>query len=168
MPEHKVLRCLLFGDMHQPSVSPVAALQAISDIALKAISTAGNDPSTVVLALDHIEDMLLMLAPRVHADAVRRSPAVRGYRRTWADYVAIGTDEIRRHSHGQAQVHRRLRALYETVAAQCGADQQPPIVERLAALDEQVALDWPIALDRRLAERPDRQGYGSERGSTFD
>lgn len=168
VPEHKVLRCLLFGDMHQPSVSPVAALQAISDIALKAISTAGNDPSTVVLALDHIEDMLLMLAPRVQADAVRRSPAVRGYRRTWADYVAIGTDEIRRHSHGQAQVHRRLRALYETVASQCSADQQAPIVERLAALDEQVELDWPIALDRRLAERPDRQGYGSERGSTFD
>ena len=166
--EYKVLRCLLFGDLHQPSVSPVAALQAISDIALKAISTAGNDPSTVVLALDHIEDLLLMLAPRVHADAITRSNAVRGYRRTWADYVAIGTDEIRRHSHGQAQVHRRLRALFVTVARQCSADQQPPIAARLEALDEQVSHEWPIALDRRLASESDRQGYGSERGSTLE
>jgi uncharacterized membrane protein len=163
--QRKVLGCLLFGDTHQPSVSPAAALQAITDIALKAISTAGNDPSSAVLALDHIEDLLLMLAPRVRA--ARRSRFVRGYRRSWADYVAIGTDEIRRHSHGQAQVHRRLRALYETLAAQCADDQQSPILERLEALDVQLAQEWTVPLDRRLAADPDRQGYGSERGTAL-
>ncbi|MDF3281480.1 DUF2254 family protein [Gordonia sp. N1V] len=163
---HKVLRCLLFGDIHQPSVSPAAALQSISDIALKAISSAGNDPSTVVLALDHTEDLLLMLAPRVRADLLStRATLVGGYRRSWADYVAIGTDEIRRHSHGQAQVHRRLRALYETLARRCPADQLPPITGRLAALDQQIDLEWQVPLDRRLARAPDRQGSGSERGS---
>ncbi|MGC4933149.1 DUF2254 domain-containing protein [Gordonia sp. DT30] len=164
--DHKVLRCLLFGDTHQPSVSPAAALQSISDIALKAISSAGNDPSTVVLALDHTEDLLTMLAPRVRA-ALRseRATLVDGYRRSWADYVAVGTDEIRRHSRGQAQVQRRLRVLYETLMSRCSADQQMPFRERLAALDTQIAHEWRVPLDRRLASAPDRQGYGSERGT---
>ncbi|WLP92807.1 DUF2254 domain-containing protein [Gordonia sp. NB41Y] len=164
----KVLRCLFFGDTHQPSVSPSAALQSISDIALKAISSAGNDPSSVVLALDHTEDLLLMLAPRVRADVVgRQATLVDGYRRTWGDYVAIGTDEIRRHSRNQAQVQRRLRALYGTLLEQCSYDQQPPIVERIQALDEQIETEWTVPLDRRLASAPDRQGSGSERGSTL-
>ncbi|MGW0037884.1 DUF2254 family protein [Gordonia sp. NPDC003376] len=164
----KVLRCLFFGDTHQPSVSPSAALQSISDIALKAISSAGNDPSSVVVALDHTEDLLLMLAPRVRVDVVaRQATLVDGYRRSWGDYVAIGTDEIRRHSRNQAQVQRRLRALYGTLLEQCSEDQRPPIVERLQALDEQIVLEWAVPLDRRLASAPDRQGYGSERGSTL-
>ena len=164
--EPKVMRCLLFGDTHQPSVSPAAALQSISDIALKAISTAGNDPSTVVLALNHTEDLLLMLAPRVRADVVaRRATRVSGHRRTWADYVAIGTDEIRRGGRGQAQVYRRLRSLYETLAAAVPADQQEPLRARLAALDEQIVEDWQVPLDRRLSAAPDRQGYGAELGS---
>lgn len=164
--EYKVMRCLLFGDTHQPSVSPAAALQSISDIALKAISSAGNDPSSVVLALDHTEDLLLMLAPRVRTDIVaQRATRVSGHRRNWGDYVAIGTDEIRRDGHGQAQVYRRLRALYENLAAACPADQQQPMIERLAALDEQIVGDWSVPLDRRLAAAPDRQGYGSQRGS---
>ena len=62
---HQLLSCLLFGDTHRPSVSPAAALQAISDVALKALSPAINDPSRAVQALDHTEDLLLFIAPRV-------------------------------------------------------------------------------------------------------
>lgn len=160
----RVLRCLLFGDAHQPSVSPVAALQAISDIALKAMSSGSNDPSVVVQALDHTEDLLLLLAPRVHADRAVPMTGVAGIRRTWSDYVALGTDEIRRHSAGQAQVQRRLRALFETLLDECPADQHPPVRTRLEVLDAQSARDWPDALDRDLAASADRQGYGSERG----
>lgn len=159
-----VLACLLFGDTHQPSVSPAAALQAISDIALKAMSAGSNDPSVVVQALDHTEDLLLLLAPRLRGEHFSGDPSVRGIRRSWADYVAIGTDEIRRHSTGQVQVQRRLRALFESLLAGCGPAQRAPVAERLAVLDAQVARDWTDDLDRRLAAAADRQGYGSEFG----
>lgn len=159
-------RCLLFGDTHAPSVSPAAALQAISDIALKSVSSSGNDPSSAVQALDYVEDLLRMLAPRLRSRASAVSAdLVSGYGRNWADYVAIGTDEIRRHSRHQMQVQRRLRALYTAVSEQCTADQQTPLAERIAALDADIARDWNSALDLRLAQIPDRQGYGAERGS---
>ncbi|MFC8314985.1 DUF2254 family protein [Gordonia sp. NPDC057258] len=162
--KRRVLACLLFGDTHQPSVSPAAALQAISDIALKAMSAGSNDPSVVVQALDHTEDLLLLLAPRLRGEQFSSDPSVRGIRRSWADYVAIGTDEIRRHSTGQVQVQRRLRALFESLLAGCGPAQRAPVAERLAVLDAQVARDWSDDLDRRLAAAADRQGYGSEFG----
>ena len=162
--KRRVLACLLFGDTHQPSVSPAAALQAISDIALKAMSAGSNDPSVVVQALDHTEDLLLLLAPRLRGEQFSSDPSVRGIRRSWADYVAIGTDEIRRHSTGQVQVQRRLRALFESLLAGCGPAQRAPVAERLAVLDAQVARDWTDDLDRRLAAAADRQGYGSEFG----
>ncbi|WP_374610756.1 DUF2254 family protein [Gordonia sp. (in: high G+C Gram-positive bacteria)] len=162
--KRRVLACLLFGDTHQPSVSPAAALQAISDIALKAMSAGSNDPSVVVQALDHTEDLLLLLAPRLRSEHFSSDPSVRGIRRSWADYVAIGTDEIRRHSTGQVQVQRRLRALFESLLTGCGPAQRAPVAERLAVLDAQVARDWTDDLDRRLAAAADRQGYGSEFG----
>ena len=162
--KRRVLACLLFGDTHQPSVSPAAALQAISDIALKAMSAGSNDPSVVVQALDHTEDLLLLLAPRLCGERATPDGSVRGIRRSWADYVAIGTDEIRRHSTGQVQVQRRLRALFESLLAGCGPAQRAPVAERLAVLDAQVARDWSDDLDRRLAAAADRQGYGSEFG----
>lgn len=148
-------------------MSPAAALQAISDIALKALSPAVNDPARAVQALDHTEDLLLMLAPRVRAE--QRSISlhlISGYRRSWADYVAIGTDEIRRYGAHAAQVQRRLRALLETLIDQCPPDQHEPVYRRLQALDEQAIRDWPTALDRWLASAADRQGYGSEEGFT--
>ncbi|WP_439031049.1 DUF2254 family protein [Gordonia terrae] len=160
----RVLGCLLFGDTHQPSVSPAAALQAISDIALKAMSAGSNDPSVVVQALDHTEDLLLLLAPRLAGEPLESGGAVRGTRRSWADHVAIGTDEIRRHSTGQVQVQRRLRALFESLLASCAPMQQVPIETRLAVLDAQAARDWSDDLDRKLAGAADRQGYGSEFG----
>ncbi|MDL9947816.1 DUF2254 domain-containing protein [Gordonia sp. ABSL11-1] len=161
---HQLLSCLLFGDTHRPSVSPAAALQAISDVALKALSPAINDPSRAVQALDHTEDLLLFIAPRVRAEAQNNSlTLIGGYRRTWGDYVGIGTDQIRHYGRGSIQVQRRLRALFETLADQCPGDQQGPLVERMAALHDEVA-DWSTSLDRRLAEAADRQGYGSESG----
>jgi uncharacterized membrane protein len=161
----QLLSCLLFGDTHRPSVSPAAALQAISDVALKALSPSINDPSRAVQAIDHAEDLLLMLAPRVAAEEQHRTlTLIGGYRRTWGDYVGIATDQVRHFGRSSIQVQRRLRALYDTLCEQCGPDQQAALRERMAALDAEVDADWATPLDRRLAQAADRQGYGSEEG----
>ncbi|MXP21469.1 DUF2254 domain-containing protein [Gordonia sp. HNM0687] len=161
----QLLSCLLFGDSHGPSVSPAAALQAISDVALKALSPSVNDPSRAVQAIDHAGDLLLMLAPRVAAEEQHSTlTLIGGYRRTWGDYVGIATDQVRHFGRGSIQVQRRLRALYETLGEQCTDEQQTALQERLAALDAQVDIDWTTPIDRRLAHAADRQGYGSEEG----
>ncbi|MFW0793073.1 DUF2254 family protein [Gordonia sp. CPCC 205515] len=161
----QLLACVLFGDTHRPEVSPAAALQAISDVALKALSPAINDPSRAVQALNHIEDLLLMLSPRLLADERSESLSmIRGYRRSWADYVAIGTDQIRHYGSGSVQVGRRLRALFENLIEQCPDEQDPPLVARLQALDEAVPTVWTTDLDQRLARGSDVQGLGSEEG----
>lgn len=163
--EHRLLNCLLFGDAHLPSVSPASSLEAISDIALKALSEGINDPRRAVDALDYIEELLLELAWRVRLSSIDAlAGVVGGYQVSWADYVAVGTDEIRHFAGASAQVQRRLRALYETLAEHVAADQQEPIRARIEALDAQVRRSWPDDLDRRLASVSDRQGYGSELG----
>ncbi|WP_072804795.1 DUF2254 domain-containing protein [Rhodococcoides yunnanense] len=164
---HQLMACLVFGDTHSPMVSPAAALQAIVDIALKALSPAINDPGRAVQAIDHLEDLLMTIAPRVRSEpaesALRR---IRGARRTWADYVTIATDEIRHFSTNSTQVQRRLRSLFVTLLEACPADQHPPLRARLGALDAQVAREWKSDLDIELASAADPQGLGSERGSS--
>jgi uncharacterized membrane protein len=160
------LATLCFGDAHRPSVSPSAALQAIVDVALKALSPAINDPGRAVQSIDHLEDLLLLLAPRVRSDRTPTSLSrVRGYRRNWSDYVSLATDEIRHYSTGSTQVQRRLRALFTTLQTSTPPSQHDPLLERLAALDEQIAREWKTDLDIRLASVADPQGLGSESGS---
>ena len=162
---HMLLSCLLFGDTHRPEVSPAAALQAISDIALKALSPAINDPSRAVQSLDHTEDLLSMLAPRVLRDEQSSEwDLIRGYRRSWVDFVAIATDQIRQYGSGSVQVQRRLRALYENLMQLCPETQWPPLQERLEALDVDIEEQWRVPLDQRLARASDVQGLGSESG----
>ncbi|HEY9312799.1 DUF2254 family protein [Williamsia sp.] len=164
--KRQLLGTLCFGDAHRPSVSPSAALQAIVDVALKALSPAINDPGRAVQAIDHLEDLLLLLAFRVRTDhTLEMMSRVHGYRRTWPDYVSLATDEIRHFSTGSTQVQRRLRSLLVTLQASTPPAQHPPLVERLAALDQQVHREWKTELDVRLASVADPQGLGSESGS---
>ncbi|MBJ8348888.1 DUF2254 domain-containing protein [Antrihabitans sp. YC2-6] len=164
---HKLTSCLLFGDTSSPSTSPTAAIQTIVDIALKALSTSVTDPGRAIQAIDHLEDMLVLLAPRLRAEpADSHLTRIRGYRRTWADYLAIATDELRHLSTQSAQVQRRLRALFTTLLDTCEPDQHPPILSRIAALDAKIEREWIDPLDVRLARVADPQGMGSEFGAT--
>ncbi|GAA1456126.1 DUF2254 domain-containing protein [Williamsia maris] len=165
-PAHQLQGTLIFGDTHQPSVSPVAALQSIVDVASKALSTSVNNPGLAVQALNHLEDLLLVLAPRLRADtAATAFSRITGYQRSWTDYVSIATDEIRQFCGGSIQVQRRLRGLLTTLIDNCPESQHPPLTERLAALDIRSTTEWDSPLDRRLASASDSQGLGSESGN---
>ncbi|CAM5615101.1 hypothetical protein SRIMM317S_04560 [Streptomyces rimosus subsp. rimosus] len=117
-----LLRCLLFGETQSVSGDPAGALRALVDIALKALSPAVNDPGRAVQVLDHIEDLLVLLAPRTAPEPAAGTAAFTHRTRSWADYVCIGTDEIRHFGAASVQVQRRLRALYATVVPLCGPE----------------------------------------------
>ncbi len=163
----QLIACLLFGDTSSPTMSPTAAIQTIVDIALKALSPAVTDPGRAVQAIDQIEDLLVLIAPRVRLESPdSQLSRIRGYQRTWADYVAVATDEVRHFSTHSTQVQRRLRSLFTTLLSVCPPDQHEPLLDRLTALDAQVEREWVEPLDARLARVSDPQGLGSELGGT--
>ncbi|MGV4925303.1 DUF2254 domain-containing protein [Streptomyces sp. BHT-5-2] len=160
-----LMRHLLFGTTYSAGTDPAGALRAFVDIALKALSPAINDPGRAVQCLDHIEDLLVMIAPRLSARQPGAAPAAFQHRtRSWPDYVCIATDEIRHFGSASLQVQRRLRALYATVAEVCTPEQVGPLRSRLATMDAEVGAQWPQDLDGRLARLPDSQGLGTEAG----
>ncbi|MFI6939469.1 DUF2254 domain-containing protein [Streptomyces sp. NPDC050418] len=160
-----LVRCLLFGETPSAATDPAGALRALVDIALKALSPAINDPGRAVQALDHIEDLLVLLAPRLAATPPPTTGAFTCRTRSWTDYVCIGTDEIRHFGTTSLQVQRRLRALYATVALVCTPAQTPPLAARTATMDADLPTHWPQPLDRELARQADPQGLGTEQGS---
>ena len=91
-------------------------LRQLVDIALRALSPGINDPSTAVLALDRLHDLLRRLATRQFPS---RERVVEGTVRLvlprpgWEDYVRLAVDEIRQAGDGQIQVDRRLRSMLE-------------------------------------------------------
>ncbi|WP_370103540.1 DUF2254 family protein [Streptacidiphilus sp. MAP12-20] len=135
-------------------------------VALKALSPAINDPARAVQALDHIEDLLVLLIPRAPVRGGLAGDTRLCYPvRCWADYVSAGTDEIRHFGADSVQVLRRLRTLYERLAWLCDARQRDALRVRLEAMDRHAAQHWTQALDRALVQRPDAQGLGSELGT---
>ena len=162
----KLLRCLLFAECYSSEADPAGALRTLVDVALKALSPAINDPARAVQALDHIEDLLVLLIPLAPSGAGMSGDALLHHPvRTWADYVCVGTDEIRHFAADSIQVLRRLRALFERLAWLCSPDQAVALHTRLATMDAHAGTHWTQPLDRRLARRPDAQGLGSESGT---
>lgn len=157
-----LLRALVFGETHSPDVSPAAAVQAIVDVALKALSPAVNDPSRAVQAIDHLEDLLMLLANQIPAEAERESTGNtgNGIALTWESYVAIAVDEIRNFAPDSLMVQRRLRALLTNLIRECSDERRGPVEQRLAALDEMTARRWQSPLDALLSRTPDPQGFG--------
>lgn len=154
-----------FGDIESAENGPFGAIRTISDIALKALSPAVNDPSRAVQALDQIEAILIRLSPQIaeqerelasHPDA----SVLRDWSRSWAEYVAAATDEIRQFGTTSIQIQRRLRALFDNVSAICPDSQQKALSERLAVLDRGIDRWWDDPLDRRLAAVVDPEGIG--------
>ncbi|WP_411149952.1 DUF2254 domain-containing protein [Streptomyces sp. A30] len=139
-------------------------LRQLSDIALRALSPAVNDPTTAVQALDRIVQFLAALAPRpldasLHRDrrgAVRLVQPVPG----WAALVDLGFAEIRGCAVGHPQVTRRLLAGLDDLALLVPEERREPLLRHRALLAQAVERGVPEASDRTFALRPDRQGIG--------
>ncbi|MFO7532739.1 MAG: DUF2254 domain-containing protein [Candidatus Limnocylindrales bacterium] len=113
-------------------------LRQLVDIALRALSPGINDPSTAVLALDRLHDLLRRLA-------VRRLPSrervVDGTVRLvlsrpgWDEYVRLAVDEIRQAGDGQIQVDRRLRSMLEDLRSIAPEDRLAVLRQERGRLD---------------------------------
>ncbi|MET7703467.1 DUF2254 domain-containing protein [Streptomyces sp. NPDC005485] len=139
-------------------------LRQLSDIALRALSPAVNDPTTAVQALDRIVQFLAALARRpldtsLHRDrqgAVRLVQPVPG----WTELVDLGFAEIRGCAAQSPQVTRRMMAGLDDLLPAVAEERREPLLRHRELLVQAVERTVTEAADLAFALLPDRQGIG--------
>ncbi|MFC7891552.1 DUF2254 domain-containing protein [Streptomyces sp. NPDC057381] len=164
-PPRRVLRYALSVGVERTFHQDLAfGLRQLSDIALRALSSAVNDPTTAVQALDRIVQILASLSRRpldavAHRDrrgAVRLVQPVPG----WVELVDLGFTEVRSCGAGNAQVTRRMLAGLDDLLRLAPPERREPLRRHRELLRQAVGRNAPAPADRAFALLPDRQGIG--------
>ena len=136
-----LLRCLEVGIDRNLIQDPLLGFRLLNDIALRALSTATNDPATAVQALDAIESLLLVLVVRDLQIGVitddTNTPRVLLEDPDWDTYLAAGIDEIACIT-VHPMVSRRLRTLLEQLVAIAPDERRSSLEDRIGRLDRSV------------------------------
>lgn len=135
-PGAEVLRAVVPGVERVFHQDPALAFRLLSDIGLRALSPAVNDPATAVQVLDAVEDLFRLIAD---ADLGARSiadesGAVRVVlcQPAWEELLRVGFDDLCRAASEAPMVLARAHELLDHVKAVARE-------ERLASLDERLA-----------------------------
>ncbi|MFE1382236.1 DUF2254 domain-containing protein [Streptomyces sp. NPDC058740] len=141
-------------------------LRQLSDIALRALSPAVNDPTTAVQCLDRIVQFLAALADRPLGAVEYRDGRGRGAVRLvqdgprWPDLVDLGFAEIRGCAADSPQVSRRMLAGLDDLLALVPPERREPLLRHRTLLVRLVERSVPESADRAFALEADRQGIG--------
>lgn len=145
---------------------PAFAFRIIVDIASKGLSPAINDPTTAVLALDHIHHLLRLVGTRrLDDERVRdQTGRLRLLYRTpdWVDYVQLAVTEIRQFGGASIQVNRRMRAMLENLIQSLPEGRGVLLRQELDLLHRSADRLFVDPEDRALAEVSDLQGVGGK------
>jgi uncharacterized membrane protein len=143
---------------------PAFAFRIIVDIAAKALSPAINDPTTAVLALDQIENLLRQVGlRRLDTGLVHDSKGqLRLVYRTpdWEDFGGLVVTEIRQFGANSTQVVRRMRAMLENLIQLLPPHRSSVLHQELDLLKSTVDQGFALVEDRKRAGFPDSQGLG--------
>ena len=143
---------------------PTFAFRIIVDIASKALSPAINDPTTAVLALDHIHHLLRDVGSRNLGDGreIDRAGHLRLLYRTpnWEDFVDLAVTEIRQYGADSIQVARRLKAMLDNLIELLPETRAPLLRLELSLLEATSKRMFVDLYDQSLAETGDLQGIG--------
>ena len=160
-------QCVLVHRERSLGYDPLYALRILTDVGLRALSSAINDPTTAVRALDEVEAVLRTAAPlplgAVRIPAGSGSIVMGGP--TWSDIVDLAIWEVLEAGLTAPQVTRRISALLGDLLADLPAERHAPLLryrQRLhaavaASVDAQDAGPWLIG---------DNQGIGGGRWTT--
>jgi uncharacterized membrane protein len=147
---------------------PTFAFRILVDIAIKALSSAINDPTTAVMAIDQVHRLLRLAGLRDLRDDELRDEAgqLRLVFRTpnWEDYVGLACTEIRHCGGGSVQVMRRMRSMLENLMQTLPPHRHAELHQQLELLDRTVERQYAFPEDRALARTADPQGLGGRLG----
>lgn len=134
-----VLRCFHLGRARTLYQDPLFGVRQLVDVAAQALSPALNQPTTAVMVVEQLEDILLLLARRpsptgVFADAdgsarlVEPSP-------TWGVVLDLAWAEILSYGAGSAHVLLAAVAVHDRLLVAVPDDRRPELVVRRRELD---------------------------------
>jgi uncharacterized membrane protein len=166
LADEGVLRgSVAFGPERTLEQDATFAFRVIVDVAIKALSSAINDPTTAVLAIDQLHRLLRAVGRRhLHDDVIRDAggqPRMILRTPNWEDFVALACREIRLYGASNFQVARRLRAMLENLLRTLPEARAPALREELELLDWALEQLHMAPRDLALAKMPDLQGLGS-------
>ena len=148
---------------------PAFAFRIIVDIASKALSPAINDPTTAVLALDQIHNLLRDVGMRrLDTGLVHDSTGqLRVVYRTpdWEDFVRLAVTEIRQFGGNSTQVVRRMRAMLENLIPLLPPSRASVLLQELDLLKFTIDRGFAMLQDRERADLPDSQGLGGRKAT---
>ncbi|HEV2766505.1 MAG TPA: DUF2254 domain-containing protein [Acidimicrobiales bacterium] len=152
-----VRRAISLAKERQLDEDPAFGFRQLVDIAERTLSPGVNDPTTAVQCLDHLHDLLRRLAHRPLPRSVTRTSEQRLRvvlpRPAWDDYVALAVDEVRHWGAGSLQIHRRMAALLDDLAAEVAPERAAAVAGRRRLLearrDDLPAAERPNVVDTR-------------------
>lgn len=165
LDRQKIKQMVWLGDERSHTDDPVYGVRKLVDVAERGLAEPFDDPTTTVMALDRIHDLLRMLVNRDFPDGrysdeggeLRLTVPVVG----WDDYVWLAFTELRAAGAGSPQVPRRIRAALEDLLEVAPPDRRPPLERQLELLDAQVEQHYDEDEQIEHARGSDRQGIGS-------
>ncbi|NMB59949.1 MAG: DUF2254 domain-containing protein [Chloroflexi bacterium] len=170
--EWQAVRALRMGEQRTIDQDPKYAFRLIVDIAIRALSPAINDPTTAVMSLDRLEDLLRVL---VHRDMMEtryydKAGNLRVICQTpdWDDFLALAVDEIRIYGSSSIQVSRRLLAMLTDLEKIAPESRKPSIRDHIDRVEVSIKRAFTDKYDRADASQPDRQGIGLTRTTDDD
>jgi uncharacterized membrane protein len=158
---------LVLGRERTLEQDPAFAFRIIVDIASKALSPAINDPTTAVLALDQIHNLLREVGLRRLDNGVVHDST--GQLRlichtpNWEDFLGLAVTEIRQFGANSTQVARRMRAMLEDLIPVMSPHRASTLRQELDLLKSTLDQGFRVPQDRERADLPDFQGLGGHR-----
>lgn len=143
---------------------PMFALRVIVDIASKALSPAINDPTTAVIVIDQLHQLLRDIGRRQLDDGMETTSDGRVllvYRTpNWEDFVSLAVTEIRQYGATSIQVTRRLQAMLENLFETLPEVRRSVLAEELALLSGTIKRAFVDPEEQDRASVGDLQGVG--------
>ena len=159
-----------FGSERTMEQDPTFSFRIVVDIALRALSSAINDPTTAVLAIDQLQRLLRVAGNRnLRTDEnLDKSGKLRVIVRTpnWEDFVTLAFSEIRRCGSNNLQIARRLRAMIKNLTQTLPKHRHAALLQELRLLDFEIEKHFTFPEELELAYIADTQGLGGHSGKS--
>jgi len=158
-----LLSCIHLGRARTLYQDPTFGIRQLVDVATQALSPAINQPTTAVLVIDRLHDLLLRIArlptpSGLHVDAVGTVRLVESTY-SWAYVLRLAFVEITALGISSPHVTRRLVAALRDLHAEVPAAAAGEVSRLQAALQESVRAHAPYG-HAAIASTPDRLGLG--------
>ncbi|CAN5878197.1 DUF2254 domain-containing protein [soil metagenome] len=154
----KLRRAVVLQEESSIQFNVAFGFRQLVDIAERALSPGVNDPTTAAQCLNHIHDLLGLLAVRPFPSGVE--PDADGIPRlvrplwSWDDYVHLAFDEIRHWGADSLQMHQKLRRVLDDLLSLVGdnPNRRAALAQQRRLLGNRTEQDLPDS-EQRLARR---------------